>query len=552
MLRIQVNKSEQSVTYEKINGWLLSDGSNIIVPTEEKKYSVGDTVYFERMDGKDIDWTAERLVKNVETVSSSSYRYETDGFSDIMLDIASAETKEVVITPGGNSETVLFLHLNKTHDYVKNRDKERVTGGFENVLVRGQIGCSMYGDPLTDVDEGCAGDYVIFNNYFLYKTRAVNADGKYIMTSAAIKNYTTNVWYYDGENKVVFDAIVPCTLGGRDIRDMIILRGDSSALNRIAETLFSYTFYGKDERFFTENGEVDGFTRLVLTQGTTVSWRLGEIRITIPASGDFATDGLQEDAISQYIEEASALYVNPIIDYEKQQFIPVYDGKDVSKIIFTVNLRERDSDWNTNDNFDWNDNNLIWNLGFDEDDIYYRKKKVTETFLRVSIYDNRSRARQKLLYTAKIYLNAGDLYGRYVDGDDLDTEFVCTHKYDYYNSTEGFYFHLFPSNLENNENGIVYMKCELNNAKYGRTIPLAWNKKDGYIVPKTDESGNTIYEVDMKTLSEDVYIPIKIDKDEENNRYTWEFDVNCAEWDDENASNTLTLYLYEPRINHGM
>lgn len=539
-------------------GSVFTDGDSIKVPvSSDTAYSVSSTIYFERKDGIDIDWSA---VTFVNTISDGFYF--ANMLSDVRIDYDSAELKEISIKPGETARQALVLHLKRWHDYIKNKD---------DVFVSGMIGCTMGDIQIDDSEYGCAGDYLIYNNNFLYKVKRVSASGKYAMSSADIKNYETTVWYEDDGEKVLFRAVVPCTLGGKDIRDTIILFGNAELLAKIAESPFSYTFYGRDERFFTYGGE-----ELALTENSKISWRVGDIMAPIPMIDDFATDGLQEDSISQFIEEASNLYVNKIVDYEKQQFVPVYGEKDVSKLSFAVTVRERDDNWNADSNSGWYNDSSIWRLGFDGDDVYYRKKKVTETFLRVSIYNDVNRSKQKLLYTAKIYLNAGDLYGKYVDAigrkteaevnealDDINAEFVCTHKYDYHNSTEGFYLHLFPSKRP------VFMKCELNNAKYGVTVPLVWNKRNGYII-SYEESGNTLYKVDMERLRNDMYMPISIRKDEKSNRYVWEFGEitenpgDCKEEfetfsfekvatfneEPEYDETSIIIKLIEPRINY--
>jgi hypothetical protein len=210
----------------------------------------------------------------------------------------------------------------------------------------------------------------------------------------------------------------------------------------------------------------------------------------------------------------------------------------------------------------------VYFMGFDEDDIYYQKKKVTETFLRVLIYNTPDRRTQKLLYTAKIYLNSANLYGEYIENltssgktrflgeivsisgnplSTIETQFVCTYKYDYNEPTEGFYFHLFPSNLDNYDGEWppkVYMKCELNNAKYGMSIPLVLFEngfKTGYL----KETGGS-FEVEMNELYGDLYIPIEIRRNNEKDRYEWEF-IGDVNWEAE--KNTITLNLFEPRVN---
>jgi hypothetical protein len=365
----------------------------------------------------------------------------------------------------------------------------------------------------------------------------------------------------------MFKAIIPCNLGGNGITNEIYVYGNDEEIEKIAENPFIYTFFGKDERFFTEGtsfSEGDGqFIRLVLKPGTSVSWKTGDIRVSIPEVQDFDVTMNRGEAVSAFIENLADASINKIVDYEKQQFIPVYKGKDLKKLNFKIHLRDREDyeEWKTNDTLGWftytgstnTSGDSVSYMGFDEDDIYYQKKKVTETFLRMMVYNTVDRRTQKMLYTAKIYLNSNDLYGQYIQGvsngvedvlSTIETEFVCTHKYDYDNPTEGFYMHLFPSNLNDGEIGTVYLKFELNNAKYGYALPLVLFS-DGFRNGYMSNTGSGV-SVDMAKLYGDMYIPVTVRRDAE--RYVWEFENDDMD-NSRDEGCTLTLNLYEPRVN---
>ena len=189
-------------------GSVFTDGDSIKVPvSSDTAYSVSSTIYFERKDGSDIDWSA---VTFVNTISDGFYF--ANMLNDVRIDYDSAELKEISIKPGETASQALVLHLKRGHDYIKNRD---------DVFVSGRIGCTMGDIQIDDSEYGCVGDYLVYNNNFLYKVKRVSSSGKYAMSSADFQNYETTVWYEEDGEKVLFRAVVPCTLGGKDIRDTI-------------------------------------------------------------------------------------------------------------------------------------------------------------------------------------------------------------------------------------------------------------------------------------------------------------------------------------------
>lgn len=597
MLKIQANIKETVARYEDIT--LYGDGvmktaENVVVEASNPMgLGFGDVISFHRGGGDGANFDDERTISGIfnnfsgdEPVSSEYY---CAGFNDIPLYFSECEVVRKKMAPGEQDTTFLRLILKDEHCYTQNPNVfvcEKTANGCacppeDEFFVNGYVDCEFQrgSQAETDLSYLCNGDFIVYNDVFLYEVSGIR-NGRFDLYSSSVKNYKTRVYFEENGEKKYLNAITPCNLGGFDIRNEIYLYGDASLISEIARNPYSYTFFGKDERFFTEgttfteDGET--FTRLVLKPCASVRWKLGDLRISLPMAQDFDTTLNQDDAIGQYIEETALSSINSIVDYEKQQFVPVYNGKDVQKMVFKIHLRKRTDydEWKTNDTLLWNndENSLsgdsIEYMGFDEEDVYYQRKKVTETFLRMSIYNTRDRRTQKLLYTAKIYLNSSDLYGQYIENlakkkdnpnnrlfenplSGIQTEFICTHKYDYSASTEGFYFHLFPSNLNEDDNGKVFIKFELNNARYGYTLPLVMFSgavidgetkviKHGYL---KEDSGLS---VDMSMLYNDLYVPVEISKAED--RYEWEFiDKNIDNTGDNGG--TIILHLFEPRVN---
>lgn len=317
------------------------------------------------------------------------------------------------------------------------------------------------------------------------------------------------------------------------------------------------------------------------------------LKITIPLVDELKNGLNDEDIIKNYFDEKKSELITKPVDYEKICFSPCYyKSGGVKKILnelrFNLFFRERSGEnWETDDSKGWNfypyniNNNtfnlstninnikygdLLGKLNFNDDDIYFQKKKISKSFLRLSFYDTNNPFKQMLLFYSTIFLDSTDLYEKYVRNIDKKTEnlqlvnnvtlgednlSVSFSTYDRYNrnkSSEGFYLYLFPDLIGKK----IYMKAEFNHAGYGKTIPLICpinNSKKMYAKPfgvsqqnfptsfLTEDGG------DFNKLYENIFIPIIIDK---NGFYYFEQAVDDLY--DEN-SRKVTINLYEPRIN---
>lgn len=209
---------------------------------------------------------------------------------------------------------------------------------------------------------------------------------------------------------------------------------------------------------------------------------------------------------------------------------------------------------------------LIGCLNFTDNDIFYKKKKVSQSFVRLSFYNSPDPIEQKLLYYSTIFVDATELYGKYVKqlmymednglfnekknkglnlnaavvfcsgGTRLDTKMVITNEFDRTKSSEGFNLYLFAEdknfNLENGEK-TIYMKVEFNHAGNGKTLPMImWPKVNGEYVPLT-----------MDNFIENLYIPIKLTYI--NDRYVYYIPDAYK-----NENGNIDLVLFEPKIDY--
>lgn len=229
-----------------------------------------------------------------------------------------------------------------------------------------------------------------------------------------------------------------------------------------------------------------------------------------------------------------------------------------------------------------NSSNLIGYLGFTDDDIYNQKNKVKQTFLRLLFYDSKDPLTQNLLYYSTIFLDSGDLFGKYVKRkawledvweerpdvgvyynpetypvvwSSADTTDPCSavtgqlmvnDEYDMTRSGEGFNIYLFRQDAPP-ENSLkdIYMKIEFNHAGYGRTVPfIRWPK---------GEDGKPKRLTVSDYIKEALYIPMKIRLTDRGYVYDFTETVNVTSdsdrcngiiWENER----LVFNLFEPMI----
>lgn len=221
-----------------------------------------------------------------------------------------------------------------------------------------------------------------------------------------------------------------------------------------------------------------------------------------------------------------------------------------------------------------NSSNLIGYLGFTDDDIYNQKNRVKQTFIRLSFYDDKNPLTQNLLCYSTIFLDSGDLFGKYVKRKawlddnvedynqeidpvvwnptaDTDTcsavtcQLIVNDEYDMTRSGEGFNLYLFREDAPvENEVQNIYMKVEFNHAGIGRTVPLIFWRKD--------ENGKA-KRLTMRNYLDNLYIPLEISLSDRGYVYSFPDAVEAEKeggrcngivWENER----LVLNLFEPMV----
>ena len=218
--------------------------------------------------------------------------------------------------------------------------------------------------------------------------------------------------------------------------------------------------------------------------------------------------------------------------------------------------------------------NLIGYLGFTDDDVYNQKNRVKQSFLRLSFYDSPNPLTQSLLFYSTIFMDSGDLYGKFVkrkawledtveyynevenpvvwsSANTTDPvcavtcQFVVNDEYDMTRSGEGFNLYLFRQDAPvENECQPIYMKVEFNHAGYGRTIPLIFWRKGDDEKPIPLNIGNYLENLYIEVrilLSDDGYVYIFPDAVPSTGENGWQ---NGIVWDNDR----IYFNLFEPAI----
>jgi len=208
---------------------------------------------------------------------------------------------------------------------------------------------------------------------------------------------------------------------------------------------------------------------------------------------------------------------NWLIDDDSTLWNGVYDDNGVYRFMNKTSNQPQTGEAN-NQYFSYEDfssqSDLLMFLGFTNSDVRFRKKRISNTFIRLSFYDSMDTDSQNLLAYSTIYLDSGELYkkmaqnstgGKFIiineDTSDannsvkiarngintepdssinddlienyrLSSQFVTESRRIATKSSEGFCLYLWKDYSDGVVPVELYMKVEFYHAKYGRRIPL--------------------------------------------------------------------------------
>lgn len=312
--------------------------------------------------------------------------------------------------------------------------------------------------------------------------------------------------------------------------------------------------------YYTQTDEVEQYgSGLTVATAITLDFHFRR-RQRIPdseRSGNtvYTSGNVYYDAWNIGSESAETVWWNGMTDNNRP-----YEGENFDADVFTTFMEKhgRESD-------------LIGYLNFTDNDVYYRKQKVSRSFVRLSFYSTNNPLTQKLLFTSTVFLDGGTLYGKYIrqlnylmesgildtlpeeDPDynpnavvvmcsatavsaRVDTELVITNEFDRTRSAEGFNIYLFAEDrmyAMKDGRRTIYMKVEFNHAGNGRTIPMMqWPR-----------SGNTYVPLTVDNFMESLYIPVELMY--LDGKYSYFFRTA-----DFTSGGNITLVLFEPKMDY--
>ena len=233
--------------------------------------------------------------------------------------------------------------------------------------------------------------------------------------------------------------------------------------------------------------------------------------LSLSIGSSFLPTARQHENIETKLNEIKDSVINEVIDYEKVRLHPVVTVDNQSKVADRIQYN-----LHFTSNGKWDDvPSSISAAGFSGDDIINRRKRLTNSFLRLSFYDSDNLKTQNLLYTSTIFFDINDLYMEYLKaGKDINKikfEFIVENPIisDKKKSFEGYGIYLFKSDINNNN---VYMRVDFNNALNGKSLLFAKTKP-------IRERGFT-----LKELKDNMFIKCTCERDDVINKYTYKMD----------------------------
>lgn len=332
---------------------------------------------------------------------------------------------------------------------------------------------------------------------------------------------------------------------------------------------------------------------------------------------------------NEFFNKESEKSINRIIDMEKNIYYPAYENYDsytqtfkyelIDELVFDLHFRSRDLEtWAINDDYDdkktWNIfdyyNNtlkptlehdtfnyyqpadLLYFLGFTDNDVFYQKSKIGKTFLRLSFYDSNNPMKQHLLYTSTIFMDEGKYYKTYIDNSIGDGDYISINEidkesqriysktistmYDTYDtekqivtcesdkrlaasfsiknmfeskeSSEGFYMYLFKEFNNGLRERTIYMTVEFNHAGYGKTVKFMQpyngdGESKSMVLGEEREEFMNGYP--LNKIYNYLYIPINIKYDDKLKKYIYYLPNWLCMNEDKNV---MRFSLYELKI----
>jgi len=182
--------------------------------------------------------------------------------------------------------------------------------------------------------------------------------------------------------------------------------------------------------------------------------------LNIPISMDNQMVDQAEIIDREFVDVEVEKSINPIIDYEKVKFKPVYNSSIINEISYNLTFKgalDKYSD-----------------IGFNDTDLESRKNSFTQSFLRLSFYDSDILSTQRLIsfltLFSNIYESEVSPNSKTITASNKLTNFkLVNEKRKTSDPSEGFNIFHFEDEININAPKELFMRADFNNAKDGKT-----------------------------------------------------------------------------------
>jgi hypothetical protein len=246
------------------------------------------------------------------------------------------------------------------------------------------------------------------------------------------------------------------------------------------------------------------------TTGTTIS---------VPIMMDYQLVDQDDIIKTQFVDVEIEKNTNIILDYDKVRFQPIITNgaaiSIVNDVVYNVHF--------LNQSNQYNQYSYYGDIGFDNFDIKFRKKRFTNTFLRLSFYDSDIMTNQRLLSFVTIYpkiepnnYSVGPQWGNITPANNFKIQFVLSSSL--INRTlnsQGYFLYHFKDEVLIDLPKELYMRADFNNAKNGKTTNLMSNNDPSITIDNlmvstigTNNTNNIFTKYILKKVNDSYYYEI--------------------------------------------
>lgn len=246
------------------------------------------------------------------------------------------------------------------------------------------------------------------------------------------------------------------------------------------------------------------------TTGTTIS---------VPIMMDYQLVDQDDIIKTKFVDVEIEKNTNIILDYDKVRFQPIITNGDTFSIVNDVTYNVHF----LNQSNQYNQYSYYGDIGFDNFDIKFRKKRFTNTFLRLSFYDSDIMTNQRLLSFVTIYpkiepnnYSVGAQWGNITPANNFKIQFVLSSSLiNRALNSQGYFLYHFKDEVLIDLPKELYMRADFNNAKNGKTTNLMSNNDPSITIDNlmvstigTNNTNNIFTKYILKKVSDSYYYEI--------------------------------------------